>query len=519
MALPSRWEWCSDRQWLAYQQPWHSKLLLIGGMGSGKTVVQLRRILSYLLKYPGCRVLIIRKVAKQMRQTVMTSFYAAVPKAYIHKRNDSDSTCVLKNGSQVIFLHLDKPDSEGALLSLDINAVYFEEAVEIEEKHFDMALRRLGRWLNATMPPEAYLPSWKWRTPEGTPIPEPMVLLSSNPSDDEHHWIFERFYDESTVRHEKKHLQVGADGKPTGVKLSYAELGYIKMRLPSYENRFLSIENLQELYGTGEIDRFVEGEWGKRKGSIHTIHPDSLIIGTDEIVKMLLRRCRLSRILDHGSTGVTCCGWFGTDSEGNVYAIREYYQPDKQISEHREVITELSKGERYAESLADPSMFSKYRGKGGIMWSWAEEYSDTVTYPPNTAIFWGKANNDEHGTRNRINEYLAFDQLHINPFTQQRGSPRLFFILKSKEHEHGIVHMHRQTTAARRVQLDDETFSIDRDEKVIDHSYDTLRYYMAGRQPAKVTKQLWPEDSIGADIQRRIAARKAREAQGKQYGL
>lgn len=516
---PIRWEWCSLKQEQAFYAQRHLKLLLVGGMGSGKSVVQARRIIKYLMDYPGARFMIVRRVHKQMKQTIMRIFDEELPNSYLESRNDTEGTRKLKNGSEVYFVHLDAPGSSGALLSLDLNGVYFEEASEIDEKQFDLGLRRIARWHKVNMPEVPY--DWKWRTREGKPIPEPMVLLSTNPGDDEGHWIFRRFYDESIERREKKHKEIGADGQPTGNLVSYADMGYVKIDMPSYENRFLSAENLQGLYAAGDVDRYVEGKWGKRQGQIHKIHKDSLIPGTMEMVNTIRMRCKLARVFDHGSTGVTCVGWFGIDSDGNVYAFREYYMPDKRISEHREAIFGMSEHERYSENLADPSIFAHYVGKGGIKWSVAEEYSEKGTINPRTAIAWSKANNDEFGTRNRIQEFLAFDHNHINPFTGKRGSPRVFFLLRSEELEDGIVQMHRQIEAQRREQLDDGTFINDRDEKIVDHAYDVFRYYIAARQPLIGKKQFFPPDSIGADIHRRIsdARKKEQSKKANKYGI
>jgi hypothetical protein len=179
----------------------------------------------------------------------------------------------------------------------------------------------------------------------------------------------------------------------------------------------------------------------------------------------------------------------------------------------------MSEGETYSENLADPSIFGHYVGKGGIKWSVAEEYSDRRTMSANTAISWSRANNDEFGTRNRINEYLAYDANHINPFTGQRGSPRVFFLTRDDGYDNGVVHMHKQIEAQRREKLPDDTLSNDRDEKIVDHAYDVFRYYIAARMPITGKKMLFPPGSIGSDIQKRISddLKKSRETGG--YGL
>lgn len=515
------WSWASPTQYEAFTAPEHWKVLLVGGQGSGKTTVWCRKIIRYLLTYPRSRFLIIRKTYRHLKSTVMVTWYEELPRQYLAKRNDQDGTCQLTNGSEVKFLHLDQESSAGALLSLEINGVFINEAVEVSESHVNMALRRVGRWTKALVP--GATTDWRFTSREGIPIPPPMVLFDSNPDDgDDQHWMVKRFYDESPYRHDKRHPEIGTDGLPSGRLMSYAELGYVKFEMPSFENRFLPIENLQGIYAAGDIERFVFGKRGRRRGQIHVIHPDSLVAGSPGILDMIRSRCRLSRVLDHGVTAPTCCLWAGTDSSGNVYIYREYYQPDKLISYHRDAIQIMSDREHYHENLADPSIFAKTMRRGAdnrCTWSVADEYLDRGMYKAQTAIAWSKANNDEFSTRNRINEYLRFDEAHINPFTNQRGSPRLFFITQSPEYPDGCVHAHRETGAQRLVLLPDETFSQERDEEISDHAYDCTRYLMAARQAIKPAKPGYPKGSIGWDIQQQIVEQAKRDRQEPTYGL
>lgn len=524
------WEWASKKQWLAYTAPSELVLFLVGGMNAGKTIVLCRKIIDYLLKYPGFRQLIIRKIGAQMRDTVMTTFYAELPKQYISKRDDREGVCELINSSRVKFQHLDKPDSMGALLSLEINGIYINEAVELEQKAFDAAMRRVGRWTKAYVAPEivaeyeaANGKPWPWKLPTGQIMPPPLRLLDSNPGEDEKHWLFERFYDSSTERHRKHIPELGPDRKPTGRAFSYADLGYTMIVMPSAENRYASDENLQSIYASGDAERWAEGKWGKRKGKIHTIHPDSLIPGSPGILSMVRMRCRLSRVLDHGITAPTSCHWAGTDADGNVYVYREYYQADKLISYHREAIFVMSEGEAYSENLADPSIFAKSMRRNNenrCTWSVSDEYLDKGMYKPQTAIAWTKAENQEFGTRNRINEYLEFDPKHRNPFTGQLGSPHYFIITQSDEYKHGCVHLQLEIEAQRLIQNPDGSISDERDPDIVDHAYDSgARYLIAARRPIRKAAPQYPRGSIGDDIRINQREFERAKAQSGEYGL
>jgi hypothetical protein len=130
--------------------------------------------------------------------------------------------------------------------------------------------------------------------------------------------------------------------------------------------------------------------------------------------------------------------------------------------------------------------------KQGGRWSVGDEYGDVQSQPRETAIFWTPADNNELGTRNRINEYLRFDPERIHPVTKERGAARLFFVKDNDGYPNGVRHILRETRAQRRVKVGTDAgrpvFSDERDPNIADHGYDLLRYAIAAREPAPTDK-------------------------------
>jgi hypothetical protein len=137
----------------------------------------------------------------------------------------------------------------------------------------------------------------------------------------------------------------------------------------------------------------------------------------------------------------------------------------------------------WCSKASDPSIFHQMPTKQDGRWSVSDEYGEVQSQPRETAIFWQPADNNELGTRNRINEYLRFEPTRIHPITKQPGSARLFFMREAPEYPNGIRHLIRETRAQRRlkVAVDDgrAVYSDERDENVSNHSYDCLRYAVA----------------------------------------
>lgn len=471
-----------------------------GGFGAGKTLCATRKVLYLSDLFPGNRGVIARRVGDELRKTTMPTFFKdCPPEAYMYGGRRADQEKILRlnprlcsdgvlRSSEILFLHLDDPEIQHILRGLEINWFLLDQAEEMEEEMFDTLLKRLGRWDQAHVSDKIMAlekrrtsrPWPWWNTPEGThkpgakPIPPTYAMLTCNP-DLETHWIWRRFHEDSPDYQEK--------WKPRGYKM---------FTFNPLKNRFLPAQNRQELLSADPEwqARFVYGKWGAGSGNIHKVDPLSIIDGTPEILEWIRSHCTLHRFLDHGDTAPTACGWVGVDDSDNVIFYREYYVPNKLISDHRQAIISLSEEERFLFNYADPSIFNPTMQKNNRRWSVADEYADTTGLPPHTALFWSKGDNDEMGTRNRINEYLRVDAGRIHPFLKTRGSPRLFFLKRTVDYPWGCDHIIRELRSQRRLKVGSENgkdiYCDDRDDKIPDHGYDLVRYCIASRPPIHI---------------------------------
>jgi len=494
--------------------------------------------------FPGYRWFVGRKVWDELRKTTMSSFFKFCPRqAWEPNGRRSDTEKILElnpkyiNGqpysSSFIWGHLDDPDTLTLVRGLEINGFMLDQAEELWEEIFTALLPRLGRWDKAQVPENVQLDyekrtgkPWPWiHEVTGQVMPPSYALLTCNP-DHELHWIYERFHPEST-KHWEKHIlvehnrpdcpnvQANIDGNckcgrllasgemaQPGTKVSYHDLGYKMIELSAYDNKYATRQSLQEMESQDETwkRRFLHGKWGIPEGQIHNVRPESVLEPTPEVLGHIQSRCTLHRALDHGDSAATCCLWFAVDRDGNIFCYREYYMPNKLISEHRQNISGLSQFERYIFQLADPSIFGPSMQKHNQRWSVAEEYADCVNLPRENAIFWEKGDNDEFGTRNRISEYLrpqgfwsneegsAKEYPRIHPITKEKGLwPRLYFIKKSQDYPNGCDQIIRQIRSQRRMKLGTDNgrpiFSDERDDKNPRHAYDPLRYFIASQPP------------------------------------
>lgn len=122
-------------------------LLLYGGAGSGKSVFCSQKLLVRMLTETGHRFLIVRKVARTLRNSVFSLIRDTISQwnmTSLFKINKSDMEITCANGNSIIFAGLD--DVEKLKSIAGITGVWVEEASELSQSDFQqLDLRLRGR--------------------------------------------------------------------------------------------------------------------------------------------------------------------------------------------------------------------------------------------------------------------------------------------------------------------------------------------------------------------------------------
>ena len=198
-------------------------LVLMGGGGSGKSIFAGQKILERAATEPGHRFLVVRKVAKTLREScfeqLRSQAYDLYPGAvaFIPRGKSGDMYIRLKNGSEVLFAGLD--DVEKLKSIYDITGIWAEEASELDEgdlNQLDIRLRTDSPW---------YL----------------QIILTFNPISITH-WLKRRFFDRE-------------DPRATTHRTTYRD------------NRFLRPEAIETLESFRDTDPYYYqvyclGQWG-----------------------------------------------------------------------------------------------------------------------------------------------------------------------------------------------------------------------------------------------------------------
>lgn len=122
----------------------HRYLVLMGGGGSGKSIFAGRKIIERVYREPGHTVLVLRKVARTLRESCFRQLVMQIGESFDIKRwniSKTDMTITAPNGSRIIFAGLD--DAEKLKSVYGITMVWVEEASEITSGDFNQIDIRL----------------------------------------------------------------------------------------------------------------------------------------------------------------------------------------------------------------------------------------------------------------------------------------------------------------------------------------------------------------------------------------
>lgn len=449
-----------------------------GGFNNGKSYVLCQKAVVLALTFSNYRSVIARQTFKDLKATTLQTLLKILPREYIRTFDQQSGIIVLKNGSLFYLMHLDAFD-EQSLRGLEINSAFVDQAEEMDESIYLVLDSRIGRWDQAQVPSwlmEAYDTAFndKWPTNlHGINRVPNYMFLACNP-DSQFHFIYQRYHPDSVSIY-PNHIMLQA---PTDESLGDAEtMEQMKGRDPEW------------------VKKYYKGEWGISEAQIHYLDPKSILDPKDctKLFNDIQDKARRYRVMDHGDSSPTACGWFAALNNWHI-GYREYYMPNTVISEHRKNIFGLSVGEQYSGNWADPQIFKTTAQKDGGFWSVADEYkTKSLDGPP---LYWNPADNAELSTRNRLNELLKVDKSVQHPITGEFGSPRFYLIKRSKDYPNGIFHGITELQSQRRKLLASingkAIYSDDREDSIRDHFYDVERYYVAmhGSTKAEAPKEI-----------------------------
>lgn len=409
----------------------------MGGVGSGKTTALVWEVLLNALEYPGNYGLVGRYTYPELRDTTMFEFFQICPDMLIEDYKKTEHKLLLKNGSIIIFRHLEDPDK---LKSLNLGFWGIDEMTEVPRDVFRMLQSRLRR------------KNVGRRTGFG----------STNPEGQD--WVYNLFHKEQ--KDNPKYLIVQA---PTTANPHLPD-DYVDDLIEAYD------EIWQKRYIEGDPTAFagqIITSWDK---NVHVIQPFDIPEHWQRTV-----------VLDHGTHSPTAVNWFAMSPEGFHVVYKEHYAAGQLIEWHTEQIYKINGSDDIYNWLADPAIWNRtlQDPKRGLH-SVADRYAEF-------GLDFMPADNDvKLGIQTLLSAFRVNEKL-INPFTQKLGSPRIFIFNTC---EHTIEELPQYRWKDLKIRGRDRNV-LEEPEKSNDHTVDNVRYYlMSNPRPVEKQAENWGIKSV-----------------------
>lgn len=263
-------------------------ILIVGPAGTGKTLAACYKAHFALLKYPGSRVLMCRRVLEDLKTGMLTTYINGVKPTQIGVHPFGGNRFYqgefrYPNGSVLLAVGLDKP---GKVMSSEFDMILFNEATEAEE---DEAWQKL-----------------KSRLRHGV-MPNQQIIGDANPTHPDH-WLNQRCNDGRTRRILSFH-------KDNPAYWDYRNGDWTPL------GRQYVVETLGDLTGA-ERARLLEGKWVKAEGLVYPMFVQEMIHAQDT------EHWRRVMGVDIGSTNPTAILTAHVAGDERLHVSREFYATD-----------------------------------------------------------------------------------------------------------------------------------------------------------------------------------------------
>lgn len=349
-----------------------------GARGGGKSWVARVKALKLALKYPGIKVMIVRRSYPELRNNHILPMQQLVPGS-VARYVDVHKEMRFYNGSTILFRYCEGEKDMVRYQGLEVDVLFLEEATQFEESVFKMFVACI-------------------RGTNGYPK---RMYLTFNPGGKGHAWVKRLFIDRAYQKGERAEDYVFIQSFVTDNK------ALMRMQ-PEYVEQLEALPpKLRDAWLHGRWDIF-EGQFfeeflnnpNPQRKNTHVIAPFDVPASWQRY-----------RSYDFGYGKPFSCAWWAVDHDGRYYRILELYgctetpnEGVKWTTEHQfEEIARIEREHPYLagyhiNGVADPAIFGD--GKGG---------KSTADVAAEYGVYFARGNNDRINGWMQVHYRLAFD--------------------------------------------------------------------------------------------------------------
>lgn len=291
-----------------------SEVVLVGAAGTGKSLADLLKMHRALMRYPGARALIVRKVRADLAESTLVTYerdvlgYDNPICAGLQRQNRQVYT--YPNGSVVVVGGMDRP---GRVLSAEYDLILVPEAVQLTEEDWETLVMRN----------------------RATVMPYQQIIGDTNP-DRPDHWVKQRA--------DRGLLKLLTTYHTDNAKYWDAVNGCW-----TADGEIYVLGKLSRLSGVRKL-RYLDGKWVLAEGAVYDEWNDVLHVIDRFDIPASWRRIRA---IDFGFTNPFVCQWWAIDPDGRMYLYREIYKTQKLVEDHADDILRLTARMRIDEWQAE----------------------------------------------------------------------------------------------------------------------------------------------------------------------
>ena len=304
-----------------------------GARGGGKTHVVRIKAVGGALKFPGLRVLIVRKTYPELQSNHIEPIIKMVPPT-LGSYNGQLRTVYYHNGSIIRYGHYQSDMAESEYQGQEFDWIFMDEATQFTERQF----RTLGGLLRGVndFPKRFY--------------------LTCNPGGVGHQWVKRLFIDRKfKASDDPEECENPEDYSFIAARVE--DNTHLMKASPAYVKMLASLpEHMKKAHRYGDWDALSGAYFHEFSESIHVIDPFKV---PDDWVKY--------RSFDYG-LDMLACYWIAVDYYGRCYVYRELTAEKQIVSDASDLILGCTlPEEKIACTFAPPDIWSTQKDTGKTM--------------------------------------------------------------------------------------------------------------------------------------------------------
>lgn len=294
-----------------------------GARGGGKSWAMRRKFVLLALKYPGLKILLLRRTLPELRENHIMPLLSELYGYASYK--ETDKSFSFPNGSRLKLGYCDHEKDVFQYQGQEYDVIGFEEATHFTESMKDFIITS-NRSTRSDFTPRVY--------------------YTSNPGNVGHHWFKRLFIDRDYRAKEKPENY-------TFIPAKVYDNAILMQNNPEYVE---TLENLPEKQRRAMLD----GDWDAFDGQyfsefnrdIHVIEPF-----------VIPKHWRRYTATDYG-LDMLATYWIAVDTQGYAYVYKELYESDLIISEAAKKMKKVNSNDSIYRWYAPPDLWNRRQETG-----------------------------------------------------------------------------------------------------------------------------------------------------------